>query len=271
MVYDEVDSWEPVDLTDYVSGKIVAPTPSVGAPRTDGVQFLYPGKEHALVGETEAGKSFFALACVSHEIHLDPSAMCVYIHFEEANPIDTVKRLLGMHTDPDILMDQVVFVGPGRPIDDVAMARLVDFKPRLVILDGVNEAMALHGVRINDPEGTAAFRRKMVKPFTAIGAAVLSLDHLVKDSEAAKQGYSFGSVMKVNALDGCQLLLRNLEPFGEGRIGTSILQVMKDRPAQLRKHGTPSEVPRIFNIAKMVIDSQGEDMGFYLLPPNGCD
>jgi len=54
------DSWVPIDLGPYLRGEIRPVEPSIGVIRTDGLRLLYPGKEHAVIGEMEAGKSWFA-------------------------------------------------------------------------------------------------------------------------------------------------------------------------------------------------------------------
>jgi KaiC/GvpD/RAD55 family RecA-like ATPase len=80
-------------------GEHVTPEPTVGVARTDGLRLLYPGKEHAVIGEMESGKSWLALACVAAEIVRGNRV--VYVHFEEADPGDTIERLraLGVRDD----------------------------------------------------------------------------------------------------------------------------------------------------------------------------
>jgi hypothetical protein len=82
-----------------VLGEHVTPEPTVGVARTDGLRLLYPGKEHAVIGEMESGKSWLALACVAAEIVRGNRV--VYVHFEEADPGDTIERLraLGVRDD----------------------------------------------------------------------------------------------------------------------------------------------------------------------------
>ncbi|WP_098956474.1 hypothetical protein [Pseudonocardia sp. N23] len=92
-----------------------------------------------------------------------------------------------------------LFVGPAASITDEDVARLTASSPSLVVLDGVNEAMALHGQAIREEDGAAAFRAALVKPFTRAGAAVVSLDHVVKDPEK-RGGYALGSIYKGNGL-----------------------------------------------------------------------
>src|SRR5690349_6758779 len=62
------ESWKPADLGPYLDGTYEVPTPSVGLHRTDGLHFLYPGKHHEILGETESGKTWFCLIAVLAEI-----------------------------------------------------------------------------------------------------------------------------------------------------------------------------------------------------------
>lgn len=251
---DSADTWIPLDLGPYLRGEVAPVIPTVGALRSDGMRFLYPGREHACIGESEAGKSWFALACVAAELHKGNRVL--YIHFEEADPSDTVKRLLLLGVLPSRIESSFIFVGPASAITSVALARLIETPPTLVILDGQNEAMALHRQDIMAPDGAAMYRSVLVKPFTAVGASVLSLDHVPKDTERSGNGYAMGSAHKMNGLTGAAFLLENREPFGRGRRGRSSIYISKDRPGELRRKGKPTTIGRKFHIGEMVVDSE---------------
>ena len=177
----EPDSWAPIDLGPYLRGEIRPAEPSIGVSRTDGLRLLYPGKEHAVIGEMESGKSWFCLACVAAELAADHHV--VYIHFEESDPSDTLERLITLGCRDQDILRLLRFVGPERKVARDALAALLDPPPSLVVLDGVNEAMALHGWGIRDEDGAAEFRRRLVKPCTSVGAATLATDHVVKNPE----------------------------------------------------------------------------------------
>ena len=89
---DDPTTWEPIDLTPWLNGEIEPPPePSLGIARSDGLRLIYPGREHALVGETECGKTWLALGCVAAE--LTAANHVVYIHYEEGDPGSTLERL----------------------------------------------------------------------------------------------------------------------------------------------------------------------------------
>ncbi|WP_433781589.1 hypothetical protein ACQPX6_17580 [Actinomycetospora sp. CA-101289] len=218
-------------------GEVVRPVPSLGIRRRDGLQMIYPGKEHSIIGETESGKSWYGIGCVVAE--LMAGHRVVYIHFEEADPVDTIDRLLALGLDAELLVKLLTFVGPDQPVTARRLAALLDPVPSLVVLDGVNEALSLHEWEGNATDGIAAFRRRLVKPCTKIGAATLSCDHLVKDTQGRGRG-PIGSVHKINGLTGVLILLENAEAFGRGQRGRSHVFVTKDRPGNLRQHGRAS-------------------------------
>lgn len=264
----ETDSWLPQDLTPYVNGTVERPETSVGAFRKDGLRFFYPGLEHAVIGETEGGKTWFLLASAAAE--LEAGNRVVYVHFEENDPNSTVRRLLDQFKVPAArLLADFLFIGPERrippgKIDELCAERV----PSLVVLDGQNEAMALEGQGINDPDGAAEFRRKLVKPWTRHGAAVAAADHVVKDPDRNGSGYALGSVHKLNGLSGAGFLIESREAFGKGLKGNSGVYVVKDRPGQLRAAGKAHpRVARKYHVAEMVIDDSGDEWLFYLYAP----
>lgn len=259
-------TWQAVDLTPYLDGTHVRAEATVGLARKDEVRLLYPGKEHTVIGEMEAGKSWFALGCVAAE--LVAGHRVVYCHFEESDPSDTVERLQLLGVDDHLILTNFAFTGPNEPVDEFALAALLDPTPSLVVIDGVNECMSLHGQGIRDEDGAAAFRRRLVKPCTAVGAAVLSCDHVVKDREARGRG-PLGSIHKGNGLTGSLILLENVSPFGRGERGCSRVFITKDRPGYLRRHGKPDrKMPGKTFMGSLIVDDtrtwvlEGVDLAF---------
>lgn len=249
----EADSWAPVDLGPYLRGEVKRAEPTIGVRRSDGLRFIYPGKEHSVIGEMEAGKSWFCLASVAAE--LAEGRNVVYIHFEEADPSDTIERLLALGCSAEQVSKLFQFIAPGAPVTPDRMARLLDPVPSLVVLDGVNEGMALHGQGIRDEDGAAAFRKLLIKPFITAGAATLSADHVVKDEERRGR-YALGSIHKGNALSGALILLENVEPFGRGQRGCSRVFVTKDRPGHLRRNGKGTKTSGKTYMGDLVVDDR---------------
>lgn len=248
---EEHDSWAPVDLGPYLRGEVTRPVPSVGLYRSDGLRMLYPGKEHAVIGEMESGKSWFALACAAAE--LAAAHPVLYIHFEESDPSDTLERLLALGVGPPVIEKLFRFVAPERQVGTDALRRLLDPAPSLVVFDGVNEAMSLHRWGIREEDGAAQFRRHLVMPCTRVGAASLSCDHVVKDVERRGRN-AIGSIHKGNGLSGSLILLENADPFGRFARGRSHVFVTKDRPGHLRQHGRADKTAGKTFMGELVVD-----------------
>jgi hypothetical protein len=246
------DSWTPVDLAPYLNGHVVRAEPTIGLARSDGLRLLYPGKEHTVIGEMESGKSWFACACAAAELLAGNRVVC--IHFEEADPADTIERLQALGVPNDTILARFTFIGPDQPVTADRLVRLLAPPvPTLVILDGVNEAMSLHRLAIREEDGAAAFRRLLVKPWTATGAATLAADHVVKDRE--KRGRDpLGSIHKGNGLTGALILLENAEPFGRNMRGRSHVYVTKDRPGHHRRNGRAGGIPGKTYLGELVVD-----------------
>lgn len=248
----EPDSWAPIDLGPYLRGEVQRPMPTIGIVRSDGLRLIYAGKEHSVIGEMEAGKSWLALASAAAEITMGRTV--IYVHFEEADPSDSIERLLALGATPGDVEKLFRFIAPDRPITPEQVLPLLDPIPSLVVLDGVNEGMSMHGTGPRDEDGVATFRRRLIKPFVKAGAAVLTADHVVKDGE--KRGrYALGSVHKGNALSGSLVVLENAEPFGRGARGRSHVFVTKDRPGHLRQHGRADrKTPGRTYMGELVVD-----------------
>lgn len=233
-------SWRPVDLTDILEGRHEPAMPSVGA-RSDGVGLFYPGKVHTISSETEGGKTWFVLVAAAHEIRAGRSV--VYIDFED-NEGGIVPRLVALGADPLDISARFHYLRPEDPVgtgihaDDLT-GLLRDVRPSLGVIDGVTDALGLHGLDANSNADVAKFTRLLPRRITQAGAASVALDHLTKSTEGRGR-YSIGGVHKLNGLDGAAYLLENRSPIGAGLSGKSTVRIAKDRPGQLRKHALPS-------------------------------
>ena len=251
----ELTTWEPFDLGPWLDGTRVSPQPAVGLPRSDGLRVIYPGREHSVYGETECGKSWFALGCVAVELSLGHDV--VYIHYEEGDPGSTIERLLLLGVSPSAIRKHLRFVAPGRPGRAGWLEALLTPAPTLVVHDGVNEAMSLHGDQINDTDGVSTFRRNLIKPCLAVGAATISCDHVTKSSDGRGR-YAIGAGHKVNVVDGAAFMVENFEPFGRGMRGASNVFVTKDRPGQLRAHGKATGLPGKTFMGVLAVDATAD-------------
>ena len=233
-------SWWPRDLTPVLEGTWKAPEPTVGK-RVDGRGLFYPGKSHTVIGESEAGKGWFALSAAMDELTADNHVL--YLDFED-DENGVAGRLLTLQVKSGTITDQFHYVRPEGPLQGAALRdldELIHDNPcTLAILDGVTEAMTMEGLNPLDNVDIAQFNGRIIRPLTDSRAAVVSLDHVTKDSQTRGR-YALGGVHKLNAVSGAGYILENRSPFGIGITGRSTLKIAKDRPGQVRRHALPSK------------------------------
>ena len=119
------------------------------------------------------------------------------------------------------------------------------------MIDGVNEAMVLHGVKI-DLEGWSLVRRRVIDLFKRAGVTVLECDHLPMSSDPLR-GDAYGTVHKGNVVDGVRFALVRKERFGRGRRGRAGLYSTKDRNGQVELHGVDNDSGSVY-IGMLVVD-----------------
>ncbi|MGY0067185.1 AAA family ATPase [Streptomyces sp. QTS137] len=232
-------TWRPRDLEDVLDGTYKPPVPTVGS-RDDGVGLFYAGRMHSIVGESEGGKTWFALMAVASELAAGNAV--VFIDFEDDAP-GVVGRLLALGTDRQHIRDRFAYIRPEDPLtmgfnrQEIGQA-MHDLRPTFVPVDGVTEGMAMHGMELKDNTDVAKFGRMLLRPIAEFGAAVATLDHVVKDKEGRGR-YAIGGVHKLNGINGAMYILENRSPFGVGLTGRTTVRIAKDRPGQLRRHALP--------------------------------
>ena len=250
-------SWTPVDLDDVLSGRHEPPRPTVGA-RDDGAGLFYPGRVHSISSESEGGKTWFALAAACHE--LDAGQGVVYLDFEDDEG-GVVGRLLTLGADPAAIRARFAYLRPEDSIEALGNREdltqvLGDLRPTLAVLDGVTEAMSLHGLEMKDNTDVARFGQMLPRWLSDRGPAAVALDHVTKDREQRGK-YAIGGVHKLNGLNGAAYLLENRHPFGIGVTGRSTVRIAKDRPGQLRRHALPHS-SGLHWFADLIVNSHSE-------------
>jgi hypothetical protein len=247
--------WSFTDLTSVLDGTYTPVMPTVGA-REDGVGLFYPGRLNDVSGESEGGKTWLALiACL---VEINRRNHVVYLDFED-DAGGVVSRLLLLGAQRESIAQYFHYVrpdiAPGKGDIEVFLRLVSAAGPTLVILDGVTEAMAMFGLELKENTDVAAFGQKLLRPLAATGAAVVTLDHVVKNSENRGR-YSLGGAHKLNGINGVKYIVEAVHPFGVGLTGRSRVRIAKDRPAQLRKHALPSG-ERLHWFADLVVESYG--------------
>jgi hypothetical protein len=222
-------SWTPVDIGAALRGGVPEVRPQL-LKRTDGEALLYPGRTHWLSGEPETGKSWIALAAAREAIWARRAV--VYVDFEDS-PEGTVGRLMALCLAVEEVSAHFHYVNPQEAARRGDLDWLSDLRPALVVVDGVSESITLHSLDPDRTRDIVEWRRRMLSPLRASGAAVLALDHVVK-SRDERGRWPIGSQHKLGALDGAAYSLEAISPFSRTHAGVSRLTVVKDRPGQVR-------------------------------------
>jgi hypothetical protein len=252
-VTTDVHASRVMDLSAFLDGSYVAPTPSLGAERDDARTMLYPGKWHTVVALTGAGKSWFALwHCIAE---MRAGRTVVYAHFEEGSPAGTIGRLLqllvGRSTDParrasavELIRERFKWLNCERRWSSpeefsAALAEAAPGEFSLLALDGINAACSQHGLLVDKPEAVGAYRALFVAPAARRGAAVLSLGHPPKAKDRQGERHGFGSSAWLDEVDGVgfRLVAARTSPIRRGSEGASDLYSVKDRYGEVEMLG----------------------------------
>jgi hypothetical protein len=132
----------------------------------------------------------------------------------------------------------------------------------LVVLDGVTEAMSLHGLDLNDQTDIAAFLAMLPRRLADLGPAVVQIDHLPKMTEHGNR-FAIGGQHKLAGLDGAAYIVKVIDAFGRGKKGRAIVTVAKDREGAIREQTAGN------TIAELVLDSTGGALLAVLEVPRG--
>ena len=252
-------TWAPVNIADILEHGEDIQQPTLLA-RVDGHHLLYPAAVHSISGEPESGKTWVALIAATQ--HLRDGGHVTYIDFEDRAG-RVIPRLINLGAPPHAIRDHFHYIRPTTALDPTGATHLdqAATNSALAIIDGVTEAMTLHGLSLMDNEDAARFLDLLPRRLADHGCAVLQIDHVVKDTE--KQGrWAIGAGHKLAGLDGAAYGIKVIEPFGRGRAGRARITVHKDRPGAVR------EIASGNTVAELVLDSRGGPLAARIDPPS---
>lgn len=223
-------SWYPKPLD--LDGSNEEPAPEFGS-RDDGHRLFYRGKINALLGESESGKTWVALHAVAQSLAI--SQQVAYLDFEDsAKGILTRLRHLGVS---DKQFEKFTYASPDENLTLDQRQDLVDAlmeqKPELIIVDGVNAAMTLLNLDLTSNRDATFFSQQLLKPLALSGACVITIDHVTK-SKDSRGNYAIGAQAKRADINGSAIMAEVNLPFGRGMVGEINLKVTKDRPGYVR-------------------------------------
>jgi hypothetical protein len=237
-----VSRWEPIDLGAVLRGEQVTPAPTVFE-RSDGIRLLYPGRINALIGETESGKTWVAMAIVAQE--LNAGHHVIYADFEDG-PESAVERLRALGVTVEAIAENLTYLNPGGRFDELAQAVMDEAisargGPSLAVIDGVTEAMSDIGLDPMSGTDVALYYAGSPRWLARTGAAVALVDHVTKSHEGRGR-WAIGSERKLSGLDGAAYGFESLVAFGRGKTGLVKITVAKDRCGHIRQHTGASSV-----------------------------
>lgn len=241
-------SWRPVDLAAVAAAPPEPPTIA---------GLVYPGRVHVWSGEPESLKSLTA-AAVSVDL-ARAGATVVYIDLENG-PRETYARLRALGLTPDELR-QIIYLAPTEPLTRGSVsadvqALLADRQPSLVIVDGYTGSLALHGCHPNESAEIERHHRTVIGPLRSSGAAIVILDHLVKNRDNRGK-FTIGSERKIGVAD-VHLTFAVKLALHRGGNGLVHLDVHKDRPGYLHR-------PRAAEI-RYTSSATGEEITYTIEP-----
>lgn len=226
----DLTTWEPLTLDRVLEGSELDPPPCL-LMRSDGAFLLYAGAVHVFAGEPGAGKTFLSLYCVRQE--LLKGNPVTFVDFED-RASRVVGHLLDLGATPAQIRELFTYIRPNKPITDVGRHHLEHAitGSALVIIDGVTEAMTMHGLSLKDNEDIARFYALLPRWVADHGPAVVLIDHVVKDADAQGR-WAIGGGHKIAGTDGVAYTIREIERFGRGKIGSSRIVISRDRPGYI--------------------------------------
>lgn len=238
-------TWGEVNLDAALAGKRGGEPPTIGK-REDSQCLIYKAKVHAINSPSEAGKTFIALAICAQETAQGHHV--AYLDFEDSD-IGIVERLRDLGVEKRTIKRFFHYFRPDEPLvkdaENEFQETLASYDPvTLAVIDGVTEALAMHGFNVDSSNTDIAnFMAMLPRPLTRAGIAVLALDHVTKIVAEGRQKsrFAMGPQHKLSGSDGVTYSLENVRHFSRGHDGSATLKVNKDRPGWVRANA-PGDV-----------------------------
>lgn len=229
-IEDRPGPWAPLDmepiLAAIAAGEVVQTLPTLGL-RRDGLGLLYPGAVHSIAGEPGTGKSWFAQIILAAELTAGwPS---LYVDFEDRAET-LVPRLIDLGVPPEAIARHLRYVRPDIGLTAATWGQLAAAADgcRVATIDGVTEAMTLHGLALTDNEDVAKWLALLPRRLADEGPAVLQIDHVTKNTEGRGR-WALGGGHKLAGISGAAYTLVAVEALARGRKGKAKVVIAKDR------------------------------------------
>lgn len=110
-----------------------------------------------------------------------------------------------------------------------------------MIIDGLTEALTLHGLALESNRDVAAFLELVPRFIARQGPAVVIIDHVEKDKERRGR-WAIGAQHKLAGVDGVSYGLEVVDPVVRDGDGLVRVVVHKDRPGHVRRVAVDKKV-----------------------------
>lgn len=227
--------WE--DVAAVVRGDVDDVVPELFV-RTDGQALMYPGLTHWLAGDPGKGKTWVALHVTAEQLLAGRFAM--YLDWEGNRRI-VGSRLRALGVPADVVQDGLLYWRPDAitpAITSTVVATIEGLDVASVVIDGAANSISAMGLNEDKAADVIGWMRALAQPAAEAGAAVLILDHLVKDKAAAARGPR-GSGAKTGQVSGSTWEFKEREAFNRQRAGLADLVQVKDREGYVGVDGEP--------------------------------
>lgn len=242
--------------------------------RADGACALYTGRVHFLFGDSEAGKSWVALAaCV--EV-LEQGGKVWYLDSDHNGADELKGRLVAMGVAESVVNDperlRYTDVEDHDHTLDIVEAA-IEWGATLVVVDSLGESLSLGGFNPNVDDDVFRFNRQVLVPMARAGVCVVVVDHQAKNAESRAHGAT-GATAKRRSADGTMLEVARVREFAPGKGGASRLRVFKDRPGGVRQFASD----RDFGLFELIpgqplaeFGEEDESLSWRILEPLGAE
>jgi hypothetical protein len=224
--------WAPVDLTEILAGDF-EPERATLLERDDGQCLLYPARVHSMHGESESGKSMMAQKSGATEIEAGHDVL--YLDYE-SDARSVVARLIALGASREKIGRHLFYLNPdvAPGVDPAGLALLLARRYTLAVIDGVTDALCISGHSGLSNEDVTLWLLQLPKRIAkATGAAVIMVDHVVKNPESQGR-FAIGGQAKMAGLTGAAYTVDVKSPLGRGLVGMLTLRIGKDRPGGVR-------------------------------------
>lgn len=240
--------WTPVDINAILAGDMTTPTATILG-RRDGKRLLYPSAVHSISGEPGSAKTWVALVATVQEITAGNHVL--YLDFED-RPQSIISKLIALGADPTHLAERLHYANPDVALSPSTSKTVLDIAAlcSLAVIDGITEAMSMHGLEVNSNDDAAKWDHLLPRPLARLGCAVLQIDHVTKNPDTRSR-YSIGAQHKLAAITGTATKSIVVKPLSRGGRGQFKIIIDKD------KHGDVGPVGS--TIADLHIDATDQD------------